>query len=86
MNDNMNRVKLTNEELEVLRRLGRRSRKETEKRIGKRKLIAIARAQGHHGKKGGRPPTNPCSKYLSHRYSKKTGICYGCGQRRPNPN
>ena len=34
------------------------------------------------GKLGGRPESNPCSKYPSHRYSPKTGKCYGCGATR----
>ena len=55
----MHRVKISDEEREVLRRLGKRSRAEAEKRIGKAKLIKIAQAQGHHGKKGGRPSLYP---------------------------
>jgi hypothetical protein len=52
-------VKITPEERAVLRRLGKKSRKETEKRLGKDYLIAQAQAQGKHGKKGGRPPVYP---------------------------
>lgn len=75
-------VKLTDEEREVLRKIGKRSRKETEKRIGKRKLIEIARAQAHHGKKGGRPRAYPpCitngKKNKRHRFW--NGKCSLCG-------
>jgi RecB family exonuclease len=82
-------VKLTEEEREVLRRLGKRSRAETEKRIGKRKLIRIARAQAHHGKKGGRPRLYPeCvskdgTKNKRHRFWK--GKCSFCGIEKGRP-
>lgn len=77
-------MEISDELREQLRELGKRVRRETEKRIGKGKLIQIARAQGHHGKKGGRPRTLPKCKYRSHRYSPKTGKCYGCGFQKPN--
>jgi len=78
----MRYVKLTDEEREVLRKIGKRSRKETEKRIGKRKLIQMAQAQGHHGKKGGRPAKYPpCitdgKRNLRHRFW--NGRCSLCG-------
>ena len=52
-------VKITSEERQVMRKLGKRARAETEQRIGKRKLVLLARAQGHHGKEGGRPAIYP---------------------------
>lgn len=84
-------VKLTDTEREVLRKIGKRSRVETEKRIGKDKLIAIAQAQAHHGKKGGRPKVyeDPCrfkpkgsktiKTYRRHRFI--DGVCR-CGARK----
>jgi hypothetical protein len=58
----MRGVKITDAERAVLRKLGKRARLETEKRIGKKKLIQIARDQAHHGKEGGRPKVydSPC--------------------------
>jgi hypothetical protein len=82
MRDNMTRVKLTPEEREVLRKLGKRSRAETEKRIGKRKLIRLAQAQGHHGKEGGRPKTYPACETngkLNPRHRFYNGKCSLCG-------
>ncbi len=78
----MQRVKLTPEEREVLRKLGKRSRAETEKRIGKRKLIQMARAQGHHGKKGGRPALYPACEVNGRRNPRHrfyNGKCSLCG-------
>lgn len=75
-------VKLTDQEREVLRKLGKRSRRETEKRIGKRKLIEIAQAQGHHGKKGGRPKTYPACEtndVRNPRHRFYNGKCSLCG-------
>ena len=84
-------VKLTDTEKEVLRKIGKRSRAETEKRMGKDKLIAIARAQGRHGKLGGRPKVyeQPCrfkpkgsktiKTYPRHRFI--DGVCR-CGARK----
>jgi hypothetical protein len=48
-------VKITDKDREVFRRLGIRARKQAEKKLGKRYLQALARAQGRHGKLGGRP-------------------------------
>jgi hypothetical protein len=80
---NIKGVKLTDEERQVLRRLGKRSRAETEKRLGKQKLIEVARAQANRGIEGGRPHVYPiCTLFKQpngkarHRFFK--GVCR-CG-------
>jgi hypothetical protein len=75
-------VKISDEERAVMRQLGKRARAETEKRIGKRKLVAIAKAQGHHGIEGGRPALYPTcmtagKRNPRHRFYK--GTCSKCG-------
>lgn len=75
-------VKISDKDREVFRRMGKRARKEAEKKLGKKYLIELAQAQGHHGKKGGRKPKYPqCEsngkKNKRHRFW--NGRCSLCG-------
>ena len=75
-------VKISDKDIEVFRRYGKISRKEAEKRLGKAYLVKVARAQGHHGKKGGRPSKYPTCfvngvRQDRHRFWK--GMCSLCG-------
>jgi hypothetical protein len=49
---------------------------------GKATTPAKKRASAANGELGGRPRTMRKCKYPSHRFSPKTGKCYGCGHTR----
>jgi len=84
----MQRVKLTETEKDVLRRIGKKAYRDMVAKVGgKEKLAEIARKQGHHGKKGGRPslyepcPDRPGTKKTPSRHRFVNGTC-SCGQRK----
>lgn len=82
-------VELTEKEKEVLRSIGKKAYQEMVRKVGKRKLAQIAKTQGHHGKKGGRPSIYSRCKYgtkktnFRHRFG-KDGVCK-CGQEKLTP-
>ena len=79
-------MKLTKEQREVLRQIGKQARKETEERNDWPEILKKMSAQGKHGKKGGRPPWKypPCidketgKKNKRHRFW--NGRCSLCGR------
>lgn len=78
----MTSVKLTDEERNVLRRLGKRAWKDTKKRLKNIPAERQPTAQGHHGKKGGRKPKYPpCETNGRHnkRHRFWDGKCSLCG-------
>jgi hypothetical protein len=82
----MPRVKLTETEKNALRSIGKKAHADMVRKVGKKKLAAIARAQGHHGIEGGRPrlydpcPLRRATKKTPSRHRFVNGVC-GCGER-----
>ena len=87
----MTGIKLTEQEKSALRSIGKKAYAEMVRTVGgKKKLAAIARKQGHHGIKGGRPVQYPeCASLIPYgknkgkprgRHRFKNGVC-SCGQK-----
>ena len=75
---------LTEEEKEILRRIGRRAYKAMVETIGKTELAEIAQRQGQHGVEGGRPKLydEPCQHYKGGRHRFLKSDRCRCGLRR----
>jgi len=57
-------------------------RSEAARALGQARTQAKKEAARKNGELGGRPRTMRKCKYPSHRFSPKTGKCYGCGHTR----
>jgi hypothetical protein len=79
-------VELTESEKEALRSLGKKAYADMVHKVGKKKLAKIAKAQGDHGIKGGRPalykacPNRRETAKTPSRHRFVNGVC-DCGQR-----
>jgi hypothetical protein len=77
-------MELTETEKKALRSVGKKAYANMVSTVGEKKLKAIARAQGHHGQKGGRPKLypKPCPHYTNGRHKFFHNDRCKCGQER----